>query len=171
MKSLKIFLAALAAIMLSGCSILSSGLSKEPDPSAQELVIAALDEEMLKFEVDYIIPDRGASRSSNYGYFLTIKDGKVSSYLPFFGVSYQSSPYGTEPSGIEFDNCPVNIDKSLSRPEKGKYVWRFVALSGRERVDVTLTFFDNGSASLSCHPANRSNMNYNGDLVSIPETE
>lgn len=171
MKSFKIILAALAAMMLSGCGILSSGLSTEPDPSAQELVAAALDEEMLKFEVDYIIPARGTSRHSTDGYSLTIKDGKVSSYLPFFGVSYQSTPYGNEPSGIKFDNCPVNIDKSLSRPEKGKYVWRFVALSGRERVDVTLTFFSNGSASLSCHPANRSKMDFNGDLVRVPETE
>ena len=52
MKSFKIILAALAAMMLSGCGILSSGLATEPDPSAQELVAAALEKGELKFEVE-----------------------------------------------------------------------------------------------------------------------
>ena len=171
MKSFKIIFAALAAMMLSGCGILSSGLATEPDPSAQELVAAALEKGELKFEVEYIIPSRGASRTSFDGYFLSIEDGKVNSNLPFFGVSHTAQIYGVDPSGIDFDDYPINIDTLRSRPEKGRYIWHFVAKSGRSDVDVTLTFFTNGSASLACNPTNRSAMNYRGRLVPLPEKD
>ena len=91
----------------------------------------------------------------------------VDAYLPFFGISYNPNVYGNEPSGIEFDDCPVTIDTSKSRPEKGKYVWRFLAISGTERVDVNLSFYGNGSAQIICSPANRTSMTYSGKLTYI----
>ena len=163
------FLAIIALTMaLAGCSTLAA-YRAESEAESAAYVAEALSTGNIKFEVNYIIPSRGQSRYSQDGYYLKIVDGKADSHLPFFGVSYQSNPYGNEPSGIRFDECPVQIDDSRSRPEKGQYVWRFVALSGKERVAVTLEFNTNGTARLQCNPVNRSNMSYNGNIVTLEE--
>lgn len=166
MKKFRIILVFMAAAVLAGCSALIAATEAESAASA-ELAADAWNNGNLCFVVDFINPSRGPSRYSQDGYKLTIKDGKVNAYLPFFGVSYNSSAYGTEPSGIEFKDCPIVIDDSRSHPEKGKYVWRFIANSGSQRVDVTLSFFSNGTAQLVCNPVNRSSMTYSGKLTKI----
>lgn len=167
MKTLSKLLIIIAlAMCFNGCSTLAA-LTAESEAESAAYVAEALSSGNIKFEVNYIIPSRGQSRYSQDGYYLKIVDGKADSNLPFFGVSYHSNPYGNEPSGIRFENCPVQIDKSKSRPEKGQYVWRFVGLSGTDKVAVTLEFSANGSAHLQCSPTNRSNMGYKGNIVNL----
>lgn len=168
MKLSRIFIVSAAVVLLAGCGIFN-GSSSELDVTAEELVADALENGNLRFVVDYVQSSRGMGNRSFDGYYLTIKDGKVKSYLPFFGVNYAPAVYGTEPSGIQFEDFPIAIDDSRSKPEKGKYVWRFLAKSGRETVDATITFFSNGTADLVCVPNNRTTMRYSGRLERIPE--
>ena len=166
MKMKRIFILLSAAFLLLGCSSLAQ-LSADSSADASELVNEAVNNGNLCFEVNFIAPSRGPSQPSYDGYKLTIRDGKVDAFLPFFGVNYYPTVYGTGSSGISFDDCPVTIDDSRSRPEKGKYVWRFVAVDDNERVDVTLSFSSNGNGQLVCSPANRSSMTYRGNLTYI----
>lgn len=168
MKITRLIYAAAAAVMLCGCGLLSGTPSYDVDASAEEILADALENGRLKFVVNRITPARGDSRYSTDGYNLIIEDGTVDTFLPFFGTSYSPNVYGVEPSGIEFEECPIVIDDSRSKPEKGKYVWRFSAKSGSDKVDVTLTFFSNGSADLTCAPHTRSSMSYTGKLVKLP---
>lgn len=166
MKTIKILFIASIALLMASCGVAGSG---NDNSQPTDLVMNAINQQELSVEVTYINPMRGPSRPSTDGYRITVRDGKVSSYLPFFGISRMASGYGMEPAGIEFKDYPVMIDERQSNPAKGKYVWQFEAKSGSERVLVVLTFWNNGSAQIMCNPANRSVMNYSGELVALPE--
>lgn len=168
MKKIYFLILAVAALSFTSCGILAEAEQADLE-MAKELVANALNHQELAIEVDQILPQRGPAIHSTDGYTLTIKDGVVDGFLPFFGESYTSIVYGVDETGLKFDKCPIVIDDSQSRPSKGKYVWRFAARVGMEKVYVTVTFFENGSADIMCNPTNRSIMNYNGDLVVIKE--
>lgn len=167
MKNAKVIVLLAVATMFASCGVLAS-IEQENMEEAQGYVAKALENQELAIEVNRILPMRGPAIVSNDGYSLKIKDGKVNAYLPFFGTSF-SAPFGTDDVGIKFEDCPIEIDNSQSRPSKGKYVWRFEARCRMEKVYVTVTFWDNGSADIMCKPLNRSNMNYSGNLIAYPE--
>ncbi|MDO5442565.1 MAG: DUF4251 domain-containing protein [Bacteroidia bacterium] len=168
MKQLKLIAIIVSAVLLSGCSALAA-LTAEDEAESAGYVAEALASGNIKFEVNQIMPSQGRTMYSQDGYYLKIVDGKADSHLPFFGVSRNASAYGTEPSGIRFESCPIQIDDSRSRADKGHYVWRFIAITGREKVDVIFDFYENGTAHLQCKPANRSIMNYSGKIVWLEE--
>lgn len=167
MKKAGIILLAFASLIISSCGVLASS-DAVADAAAAQLVADALATGNLRIEVETIIPSRGPSRTSFDGYYLSVKDGLAKSYLPFFGVSHASTIYGVDTIGIEFEDCPVEVRTDRSKASKGKYIWDFVAVSGKEKVAVSVTFFDNGTASISCNPEDRSPMSYNGRLVEFP---
>lgn len=167
MKKIR-FIALLAAVVsLSSCGVLAS-IEEESIKEAHAYVTKALSDKELAIEVNTIMPSAGPSIQTVDGYYLKIKDGKVYSYLPFIGSSF-SAPFGTDDLGIKFDGCPITVNTRESRPSKGKYVWRFEAVNNNEKVDVTVTFWDSGSADIMCHPVNSSIMNYAGNLIAYPE--
>lgn len=167
MRNIKFIVMLAAAAILTSCGALAA-IEEESIKEAKVYVKKALDKQELAIEVNTILPSAGPSIHSVDGYYLKIKDGKADSYLPFFGSSF-SAPFGTDDMGIKFDACPVKIDKSESKPSKGKYVWRFEAVSNNEKVNVTVTFWDNGNADIMCHRINSSIMNYSGNLIAYPE--
>lgn len=162
----------MAALLLavSSCGVLSS-IESENAAEAAEYVTKALDEQELAIEVNRIMPMRGPAKQSYDGYTLKIKDGKVNAHLPFFGEAYTSMVYGVDSMGIEFKDCPIVIDDSQSKPSKGRYVWRFAALCGMEKVYVTITFWEGGGADIACNPTNRSSITYSGNLIAYPEKD
>lgn len=168
MKCFKLFAVAALLLSLSSCGLLSQ-IDKESQEEAAGFVAKALSEQELAIEVNRIMPMRGPSIPSYDGYMLKIKDGVVNAYLPFFGEAYTSVVYGADSTGIEFKDCPITVDDSQSKPSKGKYVWRFAARCGMEKVYVTVTFWEGGGADIACNPTNRSNISYSGNLIAYPE--
>lgn len=169
MTHFKSIFAAIAVVFVSACGSLAA-VDPVQDEEVAALVNDAVNAQNLSVEINYINPAYGPARPSADGYHLTIKDGIVNSYLPFFGVSHGTAGvYGMEPAGIEFKDCPVEINTLASKPGKGKYVYSFIARSGNEKVAVSITFWTNGSAQISCNPENRSIMSYSGILTKIPE--
>lgn len=167
MKHLGLISILAVSVMSASCGILAQ-INEENLKEAQGYVAKALDEHELAIEVNRILPSRGPAITSQDGYYLKVRDGKVNAYLPFFGTSY-SAPIGTDDVGIKFEDCPIVIDDSQSKPSKGKYVWFFEAKCRMEKVYVTVTFWDNGSADIMCRPMNRSHMGYSGNLIAFPE--
>ena len=168
MKHLTLLLATALTAIVSSCAAINQ-MNAEEAAEAAIYVEEALQNQNLNIEVTYVSPARGRSFPSTDGYYLRIQDGVVNSYLPFFGESHASIVYGVDPTGIEFKDCPVELYDNGSKPEKGRYSWKFHAMSGKEPVIVYVTFFQNGSAQISCNPTNRSAMNYSGELRPMPE--
>lgn len=167
MKKIRFIALLAAAAFAASCGALAS-LEEESIKEAHSYVAKALAEQELAIEVNTIMPSAGPSIHTVDGYYLKIKDGKVDSYLPFIGSSF-SAPFGTDDIGFKFNECPISVNTKDSRPSKGKYVWRFEAVNNNEKVNVTVTFWDNGNADIMCHSINSSIMNYSGNLIAYPE--
>lgn len=166
MKTFKLLLTLAAAVVLSSCSAFSA-MQAESDAAAAALYNDVCTLGSLNIEVTQIQPARGRLIHSSDGYTLRIKDGVVNAYLPFIGESY-TAVLGSDVQGIQFKDCKAEALAVKSDPDKGKSVWTFRALSGREYVDVTLTIWSNGAADIHCRPYNRSVMNYSGYLRPMP---
>lgn len=148
------------AILFTMLSVLMS-VAEDENPAA----IKAIKAQDVTITVDMICPVGMPSISSMDGYTLSVKDGKVNAYLPFFGEVHSAMFAGADEPGIKFEDCPVELRVDDSKADKGKYVWAFEAKSGSENVQVYITLFTNGSADINCSPSNRSSISYSGSFV------
>lgn len=152
------------------CAALAAAQAEDEREGA-ELAQAALATGDLEIEVRDIIPQLGQVIHSNGEYFLRIKDGKATSYLPFFGTSTFVN-YGSTDGGIKFTDQVVDIYALKSRTAKGETKWGFIARSDAgDDVEFIITFWDNGSAGIACNSRRRSRMTYNGRLKPLPTEE
>lgn len=142
----------------------SCGIFGQSSSEPNEAALNATVESGIYVSVNTIMGKLGRPIQSVDGYYLQIKDGKVNSYLPFFGESYVSAGYGTA-SGIMFEDCPVQVYEGQNKHSR---VWTFVAHQGQERIDVTLEFTESGSATLTCRSNTRSMMRYLGEVTTPP---
>lgn len=156
MKHFMKFAALASVLIFAACG----ALAQASDDTPTAIVEKAVNEHELNFVVNYVSPSGFPGYASSDGYYLKIKDGKVSSYLPFVGTSTQPA-FGGDEVGFKFDECPVKI-----KTKKGKdsTTLRFSAKSGYEKVDVIMEIWSNGNANLSCVSPSRSVMNYSGEL-------
>lgn len=159
MKNLIIKAAAAAMLIFAWAEMTASAQDNE-------LVKKALEDKSLTIEVNSIHPSGHATIISSDGYKLRIEDGKVNARLPYFGRSDVALISGVDETGIAFEDCAIDIKEDYSKSKKGKYSWKFSALSGSENIDVTITFWDNGGAEISCICARRSPISYSGELIS-----
>ena len=162
-KFLPILLA--MSVFCVSCAALAAA-EQEAEKEGAELAQNAIATGDIKIEVHDIFSQYGPAIHSNGEYWLKIKDGKVTSSLPFFGTATYVT-YGSSEGGIKFDNCPVQVSVLKSRLSKGEHKWAFVGKNDREEVEVIITFFESGSASIHCNSRTRSPMNYNGRLEPI----
>lgn len=134
----------------------------------EQQVKDAVRQKNITVEITTIFPTGAPSVNSTDGYRFTIADGKIDGYLPYYGQSYTAPMPGSE-LGIRFDNCPIEISQDDKKAAKGEYMWHFTARTENDSVDVYLSIFTNGSASMSCNCTNRSAISYNGNLVTKEE--
>lgn len=144
--------------MTASCGIFAPSA---PDPLAAEATV----ESGIYVTVNTIIPSTGRTVHTSDGYYLSIKDGKASSYLPFIGTSYSAtSAYGGE-SGYILKDEAVQITES---EKKGIRSWDFTVKRGTETIRFTLDFSDSGKATITALSTVRSLMRYNGDVTEQP---
>lgn len=149
------------------CAALAAAQAEQEKEGA-ELAQNAMTEGNIEIEVRDIIPQVGPTIHSSGEYFLRIKDGKATAYLPFFGTSTYAA-YGSSDGGIKFEDCPVDIVVMKSRKSKGENKWGFVANTDREPAEFVITFWENGSANITFTSRTRSRMSYNGQLKQLPQ--
>lgn len=112
-------------------------------------------------EVRYIYPESGPSIPTSDGYTLSVKDSVLDGHLPFIGTSHTNVGFGSGDCGFTFEECPIKISEKTAKDRKE---WRFDAASGTEKVKITVTVWDNGSADITIIPTGRSLMRYSGEL-------
>lgn len=152
-----LFLAALAVI---SCGALTTTPQEEAENAAE--VAACLDDEAFVIDIDTIYPQIGIPIHDT-GYSITVKDGKVNSYLPFFGTS-DTAIFSTDKSGIEFEECPVKLKKKKSKD--GTDI-NFKALSGNTEWQVGIHVWSNGNCNITCVTSSKSIMRYDGKLKAV----
>lgn len=158
MKKLFLLISILG-IMVNSCGLLAPSA---PDP----LAVNATVESGIYVTVNTIIPSNGPSKYTSDGYYLDIQDGKLNTYLPFFGTSNNpAAAYGSSNSGIIVEDKPVEI---VETERKGLRVWSFSARNDQEIFRFTLDFSDSGKASITVNSNYRSVMRYNCDVTERP---
>ena len=113
----------------------------------------------FRISIERMLPLRGMSRSvSNYS--VTVKEGKINSYLPYVGEVWRV-PYGGG-HGLNFEGEVTGY--SVAEVKAGNYE---VRVSVREDEDEHLYLFhifDNGRATLDVQSRNRDRISYSGQV-------
>jgi hypothetical protein len=94
-------------------------------------------------------------------YDLTISGDSVIAWLPYFGRVY-SAPYGETDGGIKFSSASSAF--SLTE-KKGKFEVAIKPKDLRESLQLYLSIFDNGRASLLITSSNRQSISFDGYIV------
>lgn len=162
MKRFIVIISLLPALMIQSCSIFK-GMSAEELEARQNAVMTAIANMDMTIEVGTIHPMSGSPIHSNGEYSLTIRDGKVSSYLPFFGVS-RNFTYGSTDSGIKFKDAPIRPNVYASPKKKDLTIIEFQAKSFDDVWDVTVELWNNGKATIMCVTREKTPMHYDGEL-------
>lgn len=164
-----ILAAAFAIAALASFTAIPAQGRKEEDPRLAAAVVKAVDEGNLTVLWSQARSQNGSTADCS-GYTLTLKEGKVKTTLPFFGIGDASSAYGTEGDrSIVFEDYPVQqytVDKSKLE-KRSRISINFRAKSGVSMCDVSMTVFTNGTVSMTVHPGTRSSMNYDGILTNL----
>ena len=151
--------------------MMSAATATAKDDAVSELTQKALDTHTLAMEINYISPASMAGFPSIDGYRINIRDGKLKADLPYFGRA-DMAIYGTEDAGLQFDDCEIKIKENYKKAKKGVYVWNFRAnTTGGERVDMNLTFYNNGTVQVQCTCTRRTGISYYGSMVESDATE
>lgn len=158
MKRTNAFIALMAAaVLLTGCGI--TRRTPEQEAHTAVLVREALDSRSFELDIDYMIPLRGRAKSVSQ-YSVKVKDNKLDSHLPYFGVA-QNVPYGGG-EGLTFE------EEILAYRDSGLVgQCRTITVTVRNREDTydyVFEIYDNGSARLHVHCRNRDDISFSGTL-------
>lgn len=162
MKRIITVLSLLTVILFQSCSVFS-GMSLEEKKAKEAQVAAAIANLDFTIEVDEIHPMGGTPIHSLGEYSVSFKDGKATSYLPFFGTS-RSFTYGSNDSGIKFKDLPVTPNVYSSPKKKGLTIIEFQAKSFEDTWLVVIEIWNNGRATIACTTRDKSPMHYDGEL-------
>ena len=163
MRTIRILLFCLAALLpLAGCGIANQSSSAEKEAERQSIVQAVESGDFV-LQVTEIIPQGFPVKSSNMEYELRLKDGVVTTRLPFIGRSYDAGYPGKELS-IVFEKEKVVLKKDFSEAAKGKY--RYYFQGGKDDTwTVSLLLWDSGKADIDCASQTGRFMSYRANIV------
>lgn len=164
----RLLIAVMAAAALVSCSTMTPAERLQEEAENAAWVSESITRQDVTIEVTHIYPQSMPAKISNDGYTVTVRDGKINGYLPFFGVSHVAVIPGVDETGIRFKDCPVSIYEDRSKIAKGKITWRFNAKSGNDIVNVTMNIWNNGSADITCICDRKTSMRYSGIMIEKP---
>lgn len=146
-----------AAVLLVSCG----ALRETPEEKAQHIqdVREAVLSGRYSIDVTTMIPLRGTTKHvSNYS--LTVKDGRLYSYLPYIGAA-RMLPYGGG-KGLNFEEDIAGYQLVQTAPDH----WTvYIEVQNEEDTYLyTLSIFDNGSTHIDVRSRNRDAISYNGEV-------
>jgi hypothetical protein len=129
---------------------------------------AMLDARNYVFAANYVIPQRGSSRSLNYDYDVVVSKDTIKSYLPYFGQAH-SAPIDPQDGGIKFTS--TNFTYDVKQAKNGTYN---ITITPKETQSETqgskdvrylrLSASTSGYASLQVISNNRDPISFNGTI-------
>ena len=156
-----------AALLLQGCGVLTESREDRLVRLEREaqMVRQGVETGNFKVNIDRMIPLRGGSRHVD-NYSVKVKDGHITSHLPYFGRAWDL-PYGGG-HGLTFD---ADIQESdVFHESDGTYTVRLLVKTDEDTHVYTFQVYTSGSASLLVQSKNREPINY-GCNFSFEEDE
>ncbi|MEO6546734.1 MAG: DUF4251 domain-containing protein [Ferruginibacter sp.] len=153
----------LVPVFLLACIINGQVTNAQKTPSAKQISIRnAVDSQQFVFKAQYASPAGGRQRFLTSEYVVMVSKDTVLSDLPFFGRAY-SAPLDPTDAGIKFTSSDFYYDRSIRK--KGGWIITIKPKDTRDVQQLTLTIFDNGSASLQVLSNNRQPISFSGTVA------
>ncbi len=127
---------------------------------AKELVEYMLINQDFVFNATDMLPSAGGNVNLGYDYDVQVKDGIMTSYLPFIGISYQT-PYGAHSSGFDF-KLPIK-NYEFTKKRKG-YRVEVEVKDGADNLKYTFHVTTTGGSTLSVASSKRQSIAYYGTI-------
>ena len=138
-------------------------VTAQKSKSAKETVIKNLiDNQQYVFYAQSVIPMSGRQRFLTTDYTVNVSKDTIVSDLPFFGRAY-SVPMNPTEGGIKFTS--TNFDYKLAARKKGGWDITIKPKDVQEVQQLTLTIFEDGTASLQVSSTNRQPISFNGYIT------
>lgn len=115
------------------------------------------------FKAQTALPSSGNTRQLTYDFDLRISKDTVISDLPYFGRAY-AAPINPAESPLHFTS--TTFDYAVADRKKGGWDITITPKDAQDPKKLTLTVFDNGSASLTVTSYNRQPISFNGYVTS-----
>lgn len=155
-------LALAVAVIAAGCGVLGESREDRIAREAREaqMVREAIANQEFTIDVDQMLPARGPSKMLSTPYSLTVKDGKIGSYLPYFGQAW-NVPYGGG-HALNFDAEIGSYSSQETKP--GVYDVNIFVRTDEDEHLYTLRIFDNGRTSIEVRSRNRDRISFMGQM-------
>ena len=154
-KASLLFLLTLSCIYVSYSQVAAS---KSPE------IKSLIDSKRFVFEVQSTLPQGGITKQESYGFFLKVSGDSLTCYLPYYGRATMPT---MNPGERPLDFTSANFEYSVKEMKKGG--WE-ILISPKDQKNVrgmSLTLFDNGSASLYVNSNNLDPISYHGSVSAI----
>lgn len=157
----------LIAVCLASCVSTQKAEQREAQRSVlRQRVVSGVEKRPIKVNVDYMTPYRMPAQYLTTNYSITIFNDSVDSYLPYFGVAYQSNLADHMQSPLTFTSKVSNL--TIVKSKKNAFRITFSAKKGNELFDYDLLIFDNGKTQIQVQGSARESIMFSGNLV-LPE--
>lgn len=133
--------------------------SKEQDKAA--VIKEMIDQKSYTFNAEFTTPMKGGRRYLDPGYTLKVRPDTVISDLPYFGRAY-SAEYGSSDGGLKATS--TSFEYEMKDRKKGGWEILIKTKDQKEQLQMVLTIFDNGSASLTVSSTSRQPISYDGNI-------
>lgn len=149
----------LVLVMLGGC--VSSEERAAQKAEYIRKVKVALDKRSYKISINRMLPMHGGSKSVSYGYFVTVRNDSLYSYLPYFGRAYDV-PYGGG-KGLSFE-APIGHYQE-THAKSGLCQIDIELKNDEDNYSYHITVFDNGNSSIDVQSRKRDRISYTGEMI------
>ena len=152
-------------LLLVALCFFSLGLTAQDGNNKEQEKAAAIkemiDQKNYTFNAEFTMPMKGGRRYLDPGYTLKVRPDTVISDLPYFGRAY-SAEYGGTDGGLKATS--TSFDYEMKERKKGGWEITIKTKDLKEQLQMVLTVFDNGSASLNVTSTSRQPISYDGNI-------
>lgn len=159
-KTAYAILITLVALTLQFCGTTKTAAEWEQDRVNVEKKINS---KRFTFETNYVVPSgKFQPRYLTTTYDLTVTPDTLTSYLPYFGVTYDA-PFSPSESPLIFTGTNFHYEKYFNQKQL-HWVINIVVKNRNHTVYYTLTIWENGSGELSVLNTSRQRITFRGEL-------
>ncbi len=153
--------------LATGCSVSRTAVVSDADRATASQVDEMLTSRLYKVDFTRAFPMSAPSFSLNYPYFISVINGRVESFLPYFGRAYTAVYGGGE--GLRFAAPITNYTDVVKR--NGRREIEFTATTDEDRYDFSLTVFPLGESDLTVTAFRKQSISFTGRVDLEPEFE
>lgn len=150
----------LSVLLIAAAGCASLRMTPEEKARMVQTVQDSLENRSFRIDVDRMLPLRGPSRILNGGWFLRVKDRRLISYLPYFGIAY-NLPYGGG-DGLNFEEKILDWREGRIRADMHEIMLE--VSHEQDRLLYIIHVFDNGKSDIEIRSRNRETIRFMGEM-------